>query len=210
MGNEDGKACRKQKGKPRDITAARYVTRLPFLFNVRPERPSGSPIEDGFIAFCTQSPRICAIGNRVKSTLVQASGGFQEIRLWHIPCKKTTPMNEASNFAGQATRLEKPLHDQIAAVAYQLYVENGRQDGRDWEYWFRAEELLGQQAARPARDQGIQPNRPQEIRPLDPREYPFARDKRGSANREEIRQRAHVHPAARQSQRQPARSSQAR
>lgn len=119
-------------------------------------------------------------------------------------------MKEPSTLTGQASRLEKPLHDQIAAMAYRLYVENGRLDGRDWEYWFRAEELLRQQGARPARDP-VQPNRPQEVHPLDPREYPFARDKRGSANREEIRQRTtQVHPAARQSQRQPERSSQAR
>lgn len=103
--------------------------------------------------------------------------------------------------------MEKPLHDQIAAMAYRLYLENGRRDGRDWEHWFRAEELLRRQA----RDNVVQPNVPQEVRPLDPREYAFARDKRGSANRNEIRQRTtHAHPAARQSQRQPERSSQAR
>lgn len=111
---------------------------------------------------------------------------------------------------GQAPRLEKRFHDQIAAVAYHLYVENGRQDGRDWEHWFRAEELLEQQAARPPRDQAVQPNPLQQVRPLASRENPFARDKRGSANREEIRQRTtQVHSAARQSQRLPERSSQA-
>jgi len=119
-------------------------------------------------------------------------------------------MKEPPTFTDQGSHLEKPLHDQIAAAAYRLYLENGRQDGRDWEHWFRAEELLRRQAARPARDQ-VQPNAPQEVRPLDPREYPFARDKRGSAKREEIRQRAlPMHPAARQTRRQPERSSQAR
>jgi hypothetical protein len=94
-------------------------------------------------------------------------------------------------------------------VAYQLYVENGRQDGCDWEHWFRAEDLIGEKAVRPARDPA-QTNR-QDLRPLDAREYPFARDKRGSANRQEIRQRTtQMHTAARQSQRQPERSSQAR
>ena len=118
-------------------------------------------------------------------------------------------MKEPSNFVGQATRLETSLHDEIAAVAYQLYVENGRLDGRDWEHWFRAEELIGEKSARPARDPA-QSNH-QDLRPLGTREYPFARDKRGSANRQEIRQRTtQMHSAARQSQRQPGRSSQAR
>jgi hypothetical protein len=35
-----------------------------------------------------------------------------------------------------------PTQEQIAAKAYQLYVESGRQEGRDNENWLRAEQLL--------------------------------------------------------------------
>ena len=31
------------------------------------------------------------------------------------------------------------IEDQIRQRAYELYVEEGRQEGRDQEYWFRAE-----------------------------------------------------------------------
>jgi hypothetical protein len=35
-----------------------------------------------------------------------------------------------------------PTQEQIAAKAYQLYVESGCQEGRDHENWLRAEQLL--------------------------------------------------------------------
>jgi len=34
---------------------------------------------------------------------------------------------------------------QIQARAYQLYVEEGRQDGHDMEHWLRAEKMLREQ-----------------------------------------------------------------
>ena len=36
----------------------------------------------------------------------------------------------------------KPIHDEIALRAYQLWEKDGRQQGRDREYWFRAEAEL--------------------------------------------------------------------
>ncbi len=36
----------------------------------------------------------------------------------------------------------KPDSDQIAALAYRLYVENGRQDGHAEADWLRAEQML--------------------------------------------------------------------
>jgi len=32
-----------------------------------------------------------------------------------------------------------PNHDEIARRAYQLFEERGREPGREWEDWFRAE-----------------------------------------------------------------------
>ena len=32
-----------------------------------------------------------------------------------------------------------PSHDEIARRAYQLFEERGREPGREWEDWFRAE-----------------------------------------------------------------------
>ena len=31
---------------------------------------------------------------------------------------------------------------EVARVAYELYEQSGRQDGRDWEHWFAAERLV--------------------------------------------------------------------
>ena len=36
----------------------------------------------------------------------------------------------------------RPAHEQVAARAYQLYVDSGWQEGRDLENWLRAEQLL--------------------------------------------------------------------
>jgi len=112
-----------------------------------------------------------------------------------------------------------PTHEQIAAVAYQLYRENGCQEGRDLENWLKATELLLEEQSRnstPALT--VEPESlflpvdfPPENLPLDEREYPFARGERGSASREEIRRQAtQKRPAARQSMRPQERSAQSR
>lgn len=36
----------------------------------------------------------------------------------------------------------KASYNEIAAMAYQLYEEEGRPHGRDQEHWFRAEEIV--------------------------------------------------------------------
>lgn len=47
----------------------------------------------------------------------------------------------------------KPSRDQIEARAYEIYVEQGRQDGHDLEHWLLAEhELDGMPASEPERD----------------------------------------------------------
>ena len=35
-----------------------------------------------------------------------------------------------------------PLQEEIACVAYQLYEDSGRADGRDVEHWLEAERLV--------------------------------------------------------------------
>lgn len=57
----------------------------------------------------------------------------------------------------------KPSRDQIEARAYEIYVEQGRQDGHDQEHWLLAEqELNGTPKSEPERDPRsvIQPTSP--------------------------------------------------
>ena len=44
-----------------------------------------------------------------------------------------------------ANRSVTPTHNQIAAKAYELWLQNGPHNGRCIDYWFRAEELLIQE-----------------------------------------------------------------
>jgi hypothetical protein len=155
-----------------------------------------------------RSPWSCAIGNRADQSHPNIRRFFKGFGPGTSFARKQ-PMKESAAFVGQAIRLEKPLHDQIAAIAFQLYVENGRQDGCDWEHWFRAEELLKEQAARSTRDQVVYSNRPKADRPLNSEVSPLAQDNRGTANRETRQRTIPVNAATRQSRRQPERSSQA-
>jgi hypothetical protein len=43
---------------------------------------------------------------------------------------------------------EQWTHDDIAFAAYCLWENEGRPQGRDWEHWFRAEDLLKQSTHR--------------------------------------------------------------
>jgi hypothetical protein len=131
---------------------------------------------------------------------------------WYKFCKAKAVMknHSASPPAKDAVlSSQKPTHDQIAARAYELYIQNGRQEGRSMEYWLRAERTLTQERAR-----ATEPAKPIEshlLRPLDSRQQPFARDERGSASREEIRRETSpMRPASRQSLRPQERSRQAR
>ena len=49
---------------------------------------------------------------------------------------------------------ELPPHEAIARRAYELYELRGRQDGKDWDDWFQAEDELRLQA-RLARDEEV-------------------------------------------------------
>ena len=47
-----------------------------------------------------------------------------------------------------APHVEGDLEDQIRQRAYELYLEEGQQEGRDQEYWLRAEaEIRGRRTA---------------------------------------------------------------
>ena len=39
-------------------------------------------------------------------------------------------------------RRHKPGYDEIAALAYRFYEEEGRPDGRDQEHWYKAEAVM--------------------------------------------------------------------
>jgi hypothetical protein len=56
--------------------------------------------------------------------------------------KKTTPINgDKHPGSSNVTVITAPnsLEDEIRTRAYALYEEEGRQQGRDQEYWLRAE-----------------------------------------------------------------------
>jgi hypothetical protein len=40
--------------------------------------------------------------------------------------------------------VKRPTHEQIAARAYQIYLEQGRSDGHDLDHWLQAEYELMQ------------------------------------------------------------------
>ena len=63
-----------------------------------------------------------------------------------------TPRKPGEIKVRREARRHKPNYDEIAALAYQLYEQDGRPDGKNWEHWFKAETLLrtnGTQAVRP-------------------------------------------------------------
>jgi hypothetical protein len=55
------------------------------------------------------------------------------------PASATATSNTASSVEGLASG---PTHHEIARRAYQLFEERGREPGREWEDWFRAESEL--------------------------------------------------------------------
>jgi hypothetical protein len=71
-----------------------------------------------------------------------------------IPKTSSTATTKAarkspSSFTGRAEdpRISnQPAYEQIASLAERLYIESGRQEGRDVENWLRAEQLISQQA----------------------------------------------------------------
>jgi hypothetical protein len=107
----------------------------------------------------------------------------------------------------------KPTHDEIAGLAYKLYLQNGKREGHADDDWLQAEAILMRQAEAEANKAAtLIALEGEQVRPLAPREHQFARDARGSASREEIRQKATpLRPAARQPQwrtARPARTNQ--
>jgi hypothetical protein len=47
--------------------------------------------------------------------------------------------NDRNSLNKTAAAPGPPSHDEIARRAYQLFEERGREPGREWEDWFRAE-----------------------------------------------------------------------
>lgn len=55
------------------------------------------------------------------------------------PSTKKNPGHSPGAAVRFATASFAGVEDEIRTRAYQLYEEEGRQEGRDLEYWFRAE-----------------------------------------------------------------------
>jgi len=95
-----------------------------------------------------------------------------------------------------------PTHEQIAALAFSLHLQHGRPQGRDWEDWLEAEQLLlrlpaNPPASLPARHEDSTSGVSTHLI-----EHPHARDERHSPGRREIRQmNTSRRPASRASQR---------
>ena len=55
--------------------------------------------------------------------------------------KKANPINGDKHGSSNVTVITAPnsLEDEIRIRAYALYEQDGRQEGRDQEYWLRAE-----------------------------------------------------------------------
>jgi hypothetical protein len=72
------------------------------------------------------------------------------------PTRKPTSITEGATkrptaVAPASSRSEGDLQDEIRQRAYELYEQEGRQEGRDEEYWLRAEaEIRGRRADRSA------------------------------------------------------------
>ena len=54
--------------------------------------------------------------------------------------------NRSTHENGGAPASSEPTHEQIAALARQLYLDSGGEEGRDAENWLRAEQILRQKA----------------------------------------------------------------
>jgi hypothetical protein len=51
-------------------------------------------------------------------------------------------MKKSSFDSGNGAQAAKPTHDQIAALAYNLYLDRGSQPGHEKDDWYYAEQLL--------------------------------------------------------------------
>ena len=63
---------------------------------------------------------------------------------------RTSSRGVSAQCQPQSKAWGRPAPEQIAAQAYQLYVDSGRLEGRDVENWLRAEQLLMERSARDA------------------------------------------------------------
>ena len=69
-----------------------------------------------------------------------------------IPPTKASDSTSRKRPAGQTPSVPPGTHDVIAQRAYELFIQEGAQNGRDLEHWLRAEQELreGSSARRPS------------------------------------------------------------
>ena len=70
----------------------------------------------------------------------------------------------------------QPRHGEIAKLAYQLYLEDGRPEGRAQEFWLRAEALLLHPEAHPGYNILAVPSEPELTRALDEKAHDLDTD----------------------------------
>lgn len=133
---------------------------------------------------------------------------------WYTVCKLRWKLMKSQFVANNPSEADPRYREQVAALAYRLYIENGAREGCEVDDWLQAERLV---AATQEVAEGDGRGHANMSSPSNPSpggkqgESPHARDERGSPSREEVRQKASpFRSAPRQSKRPPERSSQPR
>jgi Protein of unknown function (DUF2934) len=75
---------------------------------------------------------------------------------------ETNVKNRPTRANGNSSTQSHPTHEEIASLACQLYIQSGRQEGRDAENWLQAEQILRKQLAGQAASPRPQSGRKQE------------------------------------------------
>jgi Protein of unknown function (DUF2934) len=101
-------------------------------------------------------------------------------------------MQNSNVIVTNARTVRNPTAEEIAQVAYHLYLEQGSQQGYELDDWLRAEQLLFQQLNEPEAAPSspvaeAEEDHPSPIQELDTSEQDFAPDHRGLSRWEDIR-----------------------
>jgi Protein of unknown function (DUF2934) len=80
--------------------------------------------------------------------MAKASNGNNKTARKKNPTSIDTAAKRPQPVAAAAFKADGDIEDRIRQRAYELYEQEGRQEGRDQEYWFRAEaEVRGRRSA---------------------------------------------------------------
>ena len=80
--------------------------------------------------------------------MAKASNGNSKSARKNNPTSIESASNRPVPVASAAFKADGDIEERIRQRAYELYEQEGRQEGRDQEYWFRAEaEVRGRRSA---------------------------------------------------------------